>query len=101
MLKRKICFVAPQAYPILSNTNHNSAGGAEVQQVLLARELIKQGFEVSFVVGDYGQERIEFIDDKETVREKLSKCESDHDTFFRYGISCPVCGEEPPDGAIE
>ncbi|MHA1347527.1 MAG: hypothetical protein ACTSVO_01065 [Candidatus Heimdallarchaeaceae archaeon] len=50
---------------------------------------------------DEFEEKIEFTDDPAVAKAKLSKCESDHDTFFRYGISCPVCGEEPPEGSIE
>lgn len=49
---------------------------------------------------DEFEERVEFHEDPDYVKEK-SKCESDHDTFFRYGISCPVCGEEPSEGSIE
>jgi len=50
---------------------------------------------------DEFEERVEISTERKVVEEKLSKCESDHDTFFRYGISCPVCGEEPPEGSIE
>lgn len=52
----RVCFVglanlshlAPQAAP-------PGAGGAELQQVLLARGLVRRGFEVSMVVYDHGQ----------------------------------------------
>ena len=50
---------------------------------------------------DEFEERVEISEDPDFVKEKASKCESDHDTFFRYGISCPVCGEEPPEGSID
>ncbi len=50
---------------------------------------------------DEFEEMVEISADLKPAKEKISKCESDHDTFFRYGISCPVCGEEPPEGSIE
>ncbi len=50
---------------------------------------------------DEFEEAVEVSDYPSVAKEKLSKCETDHDTFFRYGISCPVCGEEPPEGSIE
>lgn len=51
-----ICFVAPNAYPALSGHNENGhIGGAEVQQVLIARELARRGRRVSFVTHDHGQ----------------------------------------------
>lgn len=51
-----ICFVAPDAYPVLSGGSESlHFGGAAVQQVLIARELRRRGFEVSFVTWDYGQ----------------------------------------------
>jgi glycosyltransferase involved in cell wall biosynthesis len=60
--RTKICFVGRAEYPLLSQKNMGSAGGAEVQQVLLAKELVKKGFDVSFTVADYGQKAIEVID---------------------------------------
>jgi len=28
-----------------------------------------------------------------TSRDDFQECKKDHDTFFRYGLACPVCGE--------
>lgn len=52
----KICFVGLQNLPVLSSEfSHHGNGGEEVQQTLLAKALAKRGYEVSMVVGDYGQ----------------------------------------------
>ena len=52
----KICFVAPHNYAILSGRSDiRHVGGAEVQRALLARELARRGYEVSFVTQDHGQ----------------------------------------------
>jgi glycosyltransferase involved in cell wall biosynthesis len=45
-----VCFVAAEAYSILAGSDSQCSGGAEVQQVLLARELQKHGYSVSFIV---------------------------------------------------
>ena len=50
---------------------------------------------------DEFEERIETSDDKEKILSAQKECEADHETFFRYGISCPVCGEEPPNEVID
>ena len=47
--------MAPFAPPVLMTLDAQSAGGAEVQQVLIGRELARRGWSVSFVVADYGQ----------------------------------------------
>lgn len=62
MGNKNICFVSPQAYPIIAQTMHQSIDRAEVQQVLIAKEPEKYQFNISFVVGDYGQKTIEEID---------------------------------------
>jgi glycosyltransferase involved in cell wall biosynthesis len=55
-----ICFISFEAYPLIKNIPGN-VGGAELQQVLLARELADRGYNVYFVVFDYGQPNIEVI----------------------------------------
>lgn len=45
-----------------------SVGGAEVQQVLIAKEIRRYGFNISFVVGDYGQKAIETINNMIVIR---------------------------------
>lgn len=60
--KRHICFVALNAYNVLSGRSDlNHTGGAEVQQVQIAAWLLKKGYAVSFVTLDHGQpDGIEF-----------------------------------------
>lgn len=51
-----VCFVALNAYAALSERKDlPRGGGAERQQVLLAAELVRRGYRVSFVVLDDGQ----------------------------------------------
>ena len=61
-MKPKICFFSLAAYSYLAQKDTGTAGGAELQQVLLARELIKKGFDISFIVDDYGQQSVENVD---------------------------------------
>ena len=62
MSKPTICFCAFATYPLLSQIDLGFIGGAEVQQVLIGKELAKKGYDVSFVVFDHGQEPFEVID---------------------------------------
>ncbi len=51
-----ICFVAPNNYAVLAGrADIRQIGGAEVQRVLIARELVNHGRRVSFVTLDHGQ----------------------------------------------
>jgi len=59
---RKICFISFFSFPILPHSNGNAVGGAELQQGLLAEELVKNGYDVSFIVPDQRQELYQFKD---------------------------------------
>ena len=55
-VKPSVCFVALNAYDRLSGRKDVAhIGGAERQQVLLARELAARGYRVSFMAPDHGQ----------------------------------------------
>lgn len=56
MAKPVICFVSPQLYPILvPEAGIHFAGGAEVQQSLIAEGLLGLGYRVVAITLDYGQ----------------------------------------------
>jgi glycosyltransferase involved in cell wall biosynthesis len=59
--KFRICFVSLNAYPYLIGQYKKFAGGAERQQVLLAKELARRGHQISFIVSDHGQADIMMI----------------------------------------
>ena len=49
-----VCFVAMNIYPTLTGaTNIAITGGAEVQQTILARALVADGFRVSVLTADH------------------------------------------------
>ena len=51
-----ICFVGLANLPVLAREyGGHGVGGAELQQTLLAKALVAQGYSVSMVVADYGQ----------------------------------------------
>jgi glycosyltransferase involved in cell wall biosynthesis len=51
-----ICFVGLGNLPVLAREYaRHGAGGAELQQTLLAKALVRRGLRVSMVVADYGQ----------------------------------------------
>jgi glycosyltransferase involved in cell wall biosynthesis len=70
LAKKKVCIISLAAYPLLSGKGNaiRVIGGAELQCVLLARELAKGDFNVSFVVCDFGQQTKETIDDITVIK---------------------------------
>jgi glycosyltransferase involved in cell wall biosynthesis len=59
----RVCFVSPKAYPLFDGSVEGVFGGAEVDLYMLGTELAADdGFEVSFVVADYGQEKEKTIE---------------------------------------
>ena len=64
-----ICFVAPNAWPILAQDSATTfVGGAEVQQVRLARGLIRHGYRVSMICADHGQPAVTEVGGVRVVR---------------------------------
>ena len=52
----KVCFVFFENLSVLAREyNHHGSGGEQVQQTLLAKALVARGYQVSMIVGDYGQ----------------------------------------------
>ncbi|MCL4779473.1 MAG: glycosyltransferase family 4 protein [Gammaproteobacteria bacterium] len=57
-----VCFVSMTVYPVLhGETRISEVGGAELQQVQIARLLLRMGHQVSFVTLDHGQPDGEMI----------------------------------------
>jgi hypothetical protein len=44
---------------------------------------------------DEFNERIEELTGRLIPDEEETECKKDHETFFKYGLSCPVCGKSP------
>ena len=66
--KIKICFMGLTGYQLLSGKNPQAAVGPDVYQVLLARELLKHNFQVSYINYDEGGPATEIIDDIEVIK---------------------------------
>jgi len=57
----RICFLSLSSYPMLTGKNLGYAGGAEVEQVSLARALVAYGYDVCFITYRHGPNQIEDI----------------------------------------
>lgn len=67
--KVKICFVAlGYLYSLLTGKPPKKVVGPDVHQVLLAKELIKHGFKISFISYDEGGEPVEYIKGIEVIK---------------------------------
>lgn len=64
----KICFIAPNAYELLTGKNLKRVVGPDVHQVLLAKELVSKGFRVSMIVYCKDNSASELIDDIEIIK---------------------------------
>jgi len=64
----KVCFFSPIAGSYFFPDNYQRTGGAELQQVLIAKYMVNKGIDVSFIIGDYGQNEIEVIDGIKVIR---------------------------------
>ncbi len=65
----KLCFIAYKAYPVFNQKTDKIFGGAEVDLYLIASEIAKDpGFDVSFIVGNYGQSSIETRENVRLIR---------------------------------
>lgn len=64
----KVCFLSLDSYPVLTEKNWGYAGGAEVEQVHLGRELIKRGYDVSFVTYHHGSVNVENVQSVEIIK---------------------------------
>ena len=59
----------PKAYPLFDQNIEGVFGGAEVDLFLLAAELARDpGFEVDFIVADYGQQPIEHFNNIRVIK---------------------------------
>jgi glycosyltransferase involved in cell wall biosynthesis len=75
----RVCLVKLGSLPVLADAyKHERVGGEEVQHALLAKALMRQGFDVRLVVGDYGQPTEAVYDGVPTIRS------------FREGAGLPV-----------
>lgn len=62
IIKKKICFVSLNAYPLLSKIDKGYVGGAELQQVLIGNELHKRGYDITFLTYKEFDEAEKIID---------------------------------------
>jgi glycosyltransferase involved in cell wall biosynthesis len=55
-IKKRLCFIAPHAYKLLVDTGCEFAGGAELQQILIAQRIV-DFFDVIFLVAGHAGDR--------------------------------------------
>jgi len=70
----KICFIAPGAYPLLTGKNADNIIGPDVHQVILAKELIKHDFKITFITYCEEGASVEYIDDMEIIKIHKDVC---------------------------
>ena len=63
-----ITIISPYVYGYFNEERGPTPGGAQRQQYIVSKELIKRGHQVSFIVGDFGQDSIETIDQVKFIK---------------------------------
>lgn len=82
MKKLKVCFISLGVYPLFNTEVDVTFGGAEVQLYTLSKALNSLNkFDVSFIVGDFGQADVEEYDGIELY--KSIKVEKSTNRFYR------------------
>jgi glycosyltransferase involved in cell wall biosynthesis len=66
--RTKICFVGMGAYPLLAGEKTENITGPTIHQVILAKELLKHDFKVSFIAYGDGEVPIEHINGVEIIK---------------------------------
>jgi|GEM_PF-196849 len=70
----KVCFVALGAYPLLAGENTDNIIGPDVHQVILAKELIKHDFKITFITYGEGEASVEYINGMEIIKIQEDVC---------------------------
>lgn len=73
--RKKICFVALGAYPLLAAKDPKNVIGPDVHQVILAKELMKNNFKITFITYNEGGRPVEFIDGIEIINIHEDTCD--------------------------
>ena len=82
-MKKKILFLATHAYPLFNPKDKSSFGGSELQLYTIAKELVKECYEISFIVGDFSQKKYEYYNSIKLVRTSSPKSGSSLIKFFQ------------------
>ncbi len=67
-MSTKICFVALSSYPMLSGEDRGHMLGPDAHTVLLARELLKRDYEITFITYDEGGAPVDDIDGIKVIK---------------------------------
>ena len=70
----KVCFVALGAYPLLAGKNADNIIGPDIHQVILAKELIKHDFKITFITYGEGGASVEYINGMEIIKIRGDVC---------------------------
>lgn len=66
---KKVLFIATYAYPLFNENCDVTFGGSELQVSLIAKELAsRKNYDVSILVGDFSQEKIEKINNVKLIK---------------------------------